>query len=250
MLSVMLLSTLAMAEPSAKAPPKVLVLDLQSDEATESTARLLRDEVAVELSRGGRMEVLSSEDLRRAISVEAEKEAMGCESDASCLAELGEAMGARFIVHGSVGALGSTTIVHINLFDTQQSRAVARETAESRVLDDLLPEVRAALGRVKVQMLGDDPSAPAPSPGEGMSPLTLTGGVALGLGAAAMVVGAVMMGVAWGDYSNVTPPSEGGPSPEKRLAAQGTGSVGTFVVIGGAVVAAAGAGVFALGGTE
>ena len=66
MISLVLLSTLAVAEPAAP-PPKVLVLDLRADEGGESTARLLRDEVAVVLSRGAQMEVLSSEDLRRAL---------------------------------------------------------------------------------------------------------------------------------------------------------------------------------------
>src|SRR4051812_46475428 len=127
MISLAAAALLAAAAPSPSAAPqtlKVLVLDLRVDAAPESTARVIRDEIAVSLGHDVRLDVLSTEDLRRVVDIDAQKRAAGCNEE-SCLAELGAALGARFIVHGALSVLGSTTIVHLNLFDTQSGRAVA-----------------------------------------------------------------------------------------------------------------------------
>lgn len=241
MLSLMLLSSLVAAEPL-----KVLVLDLQAENVPESTARIVRDEIAVDLGRDQRLDVLSTEDLRRVVSVEVERKALGCDEQ-SCLAEMGQALGARYIVHGSVALLGSTTIIHLSLFDSGESRSVARETAEATNADQLLPELRAALARVRGRMLGE-PAAPAMSVHEDTGPpaLAIAGGVTGGVGALVLGAGALLMGLAAPTFYDVTPPPEG-PSPEQRVAAQGQGQIGTALLAGGVVVGAIGGALFAFG---
>lgn len=234
MLPLLLLSSLAAAEPL-----KVLVLDLRFEDVPESTARIVRDEIAVDMSRDQRLDVLSTEDLRRVVSVEVEKKALGCDEQ-SCLTEMGQALGARYIVHGSVALLGSTTIIHLNLFDTEASRSIARETAEAKRADDLLPELRAALARIRARMMGA-PASPALSVRDdsGLSGLAIVGGVAGGVGLLVLGAGALLMGLAAPTFYDVTPPPEG-PSPADRVAAQGQGQIGTGLLVGGAVVGAAG----------
>ncbi|OGQ26083.1 MAG: hypothetical protein A2138_17480 [Deltaproteobacteria bacterium RBG_16_71_12] len=242
MLSLLLLSSLAAAEPL-----KVLVLDLQAENVPTSTARIVRDEIAVEMGRDERLDVLSTEDLRRVVSVEVEKKALGCDEQ-SCLSEMGQALGARYIVHGSVALLGSTTIIHLNLFDTEASRSVARETSEAKSADQLLPELRTALTRIRARMLGA-PAAPAMTVQDdaGLSGLAIVGGVAGGVGVLVLGAGAVMMGMAAPTFYDVTPPEEGGPEPADRAAAQGTGQVGTGLLVGGALVGVIGGAMLALG---
>src|SRR5688572_9688705 len=112
----MLALALALSLSAAPAAPlKVLVLDLRADGAPDAVARLVRDEVTVSLGRDKRLDVLSSEDLRRAVAVQGEQAALGCDTAKadSCLAEIGQALGARYIVHGSIGVLGGNTIVHL-----------------------------------------------------------------------------------------------------------------------------------------
>ncbi|MBI1947334.1 MAG: hypothetical protein HYS27_16690 [Deltaproteobacteria bacterium] len=240
MLSLLLLSSLAAAEPL-----KVLVLDLQAENVPESTARIVRDEIAVDMSRDDRLDVLSTEDLRRVVSVEAERKALGCDEQ-TCLAEMGQALGARYIVHGSVALLGTTTIIHLNLFDTEASRSVARETAEAKSADNLLPELRSALARVRSRMLGA-PAAPAMTVQDdaGFSGLAVVGGVAGGVGLLTLGAGVVLMGLAAPTFYDVTPPPEG-PSPNDRVAAQGQGQLGTGLLLGGAVVGVVGGALLAL----
>lgn len=230
MLSLLFLSSLAAAEPL-----KVLVLDLRFEAVPESTARIVRDEIAVDMSRDARLDVLSTEDLRRVVSVEVEKKALGCDEQ-SCLTEMGQALGARYIVHGSVALLGSTTIIHLNLFDTEASRSIARETAEAKNPDDLLPQLRAALARVRGRMLGEA-AAPAMSVRDdgALSPLAIVGGTVAGVGVLVLGAGALMMGLAAPTFYDVSPPPDG-PDPDDRVAAQGQGQIGTGLLVGGALV--------------
>ena len=246
MISLLLWAALATGEvPAAPQQPplKVLVLDLRADDVPDSTARIIRDEITVVMSRDERLDVMSSEDLRRVVTVEAEKNALGCSNDESCLAEIGQALGARYIVHGSVAVLGSSTIIHLTLVDTDAGRAVARETAETKTTDELLPLLRAALGRVRARMLGEAP--PTPAPQAGLSGLATLGLVAGGAGVLGLAAGGAMMAAAWPAFANPAPPPEG-PAPDEREAAQGLGQAGTLVLAAGAVVAAAGSALFAL----
>ncbi len=247
--------TAAVPSPAAQtptlpsAPLKVLVLDLRADTVSTDTTRLVRDEIAVDMGRDTRLDVLSSEDLRNVVSIDAQKQAMGCD-ESSCLAEVGAALGARYIVHGSVGQLGKTTIVHLNLFDTQTSRSVARETAEATTPETLLPAVRAALLRLRTTMLGSADVSDVAATGPGLSGLVIAGGAVAVAGVVGLVVGAVLIGIALPTFSDTTPPDQGGPSVADRLDAQARGRVGTVLVAVGAIVVVAGAALGVVGALE
>src|SRR5690606_20780212 len=57
-------------------------------EVDRSSLATLTSLVTIALSESGRFEVVSSSDVREVIALEAQRQAMGCESDASCLAEV------------------------------------------------------------------------------------------------------------------------------------------------------------------
>jgi TolB-like protein len=234
-------------------PMKVLVLDLRAESVPEQTARLIRDEIAVDMGRDDRLDVLSSEDLRRVVDLDAEKKTMGCD-EGSCLAEVGAALGARYIVHGSIGVLGSSTIVHLNLFDTESSRSLARETAEAKTQDEILPSVRAALARVRARILGEPTPVNAATvtedSGGGLPVLAIVGGAVAGLGVLGAIGGGVMMGLAWPTFSNGSAPDDGGPAVADRQSAQTQGAIGTVVLGAGAVLAVGGGVLLGLGVME
>jgi TolB-like protein len=229
----------AAAVQVAKGPTKILVLDLRFEDVSEKTARVMRDEIVVDLDRDAAIEVLSSEDVRAVMDVEASKRSMGCD-DTSCLAEVGSALGARYVVHGSLGRIGSTTFIHLNLFDTEQARAVARETAEAKSDDELVPALRGALLRLRLAMGLAPAPPPPPEEGGGPSTLLLAGGGVAGLGVLAAGAGAVLMVLAWPTYSSVALEKDGGPSDAARADAQAMGIAGTLVVGAGAAIVAVG----------
>jgi TolB-like protein len=147
--------TVALAA-KAERPEKrrVLVLDLRSDGAKPEHARLVTDNVVVALSRFSQLEVVSSEDVRRMVQTEGEKQAVGCTDD-SCLTEIASAMGASLVVHGSIGKLESLTIVNLSLYDSKAGKSIGRESIRVQRLDDLPYMVEDATARLVRPLLGE-----------------------------------------------------------------------------------------------
>jgi TolB-like protein len=233
MFGIALLLALGGAEPApSPSVMKILVLDLRADSTPPETARLLTSEITVHLARDRRLSVLSVEDLRSVISLEAEKKAMGCD-EAACLAEIGSALGARYVVHGSIGKLGELTLLHLHLFDTQTQESIARETAEASTQSALLAETRHAIDRISRRITGD------PEPAKSPSALTFLGGGAAVAGGAAVIGGALAAALSAPVVSDLD------KAPVERQTAQTNGAIGTVVAIAGGAVLAAGGGLLA-----
>ena len=162
----------------AKAPTRVLVLDVAGAAVTKDEGGALRDTLASELSKRKKYEVLTSEDVRRVLDVEAQRQAAGCEGESSCLAEIGAALGADRVVYGNVARLGSTLVVSLSVVDPSDARAFGRDTFQAGSVEEvgrLMPEAAERLfGRASA------------GTGDGGAPVvTILGGVVtvIGLGA-------------------------------------------------------------------
>ncbi len=136
---------------------RVLVLDLRNDGAAPEHARSITDSVVVGLSRFKEFEVISSEDMRRLIENESDKQSMGC-NDETCLVELANAMGAQLIVHGSIAKLDSLHVVNLSLFDAKAGKSVQRESIQAQRLQDLPSLVEEATGRLIAPLRTDTDS--------------------------------------------------------------------------------------------
>jgi TolB-like protein len=242
------------AAPVEKPPEKasVIVLDLKPTNADPETARLITDLVAVSLGRTRAFQVLTSEDVRSVVALEAEKHAMGCD-DASCLAEIAGAMGADFVVHGSVGALGELFVVNLNLFDSQMAKSVGRESAQVRdraelpgaidammktMVRDLVPEEAAAEPPPPAPAAEPTPAPVAEGSGENppfLSPLFLGGAAGAVLCAGGAVGLAVVAVLANGTVEDKTAP--GDERASARTLGQGA-VVGAAALGVGAAIAA------------
>jgi len=253
------------AEPAAAAQPapkpSVIVLDLQPTNADAQTAQLITDLVAVSLGRTKHFQVLTSEDVRSVVALEAEKHALGCD-DASCLAEIAGAMGADYVLHGSVGALGALFVVNLNLFDSQQAKSIGRESAQVTdraklpaaidemtkiLIVELVPEAPVAVSEPaapsapEAAVAPDEPalaSADAASP-PFLSPLFLGGAVGAAL-CAAGTVGLGLYAVTQNDI--VSDPAELGEARKEarstgQLALAGAGTLAVATVLAAGVAA-------------
>lgn len=100
-------------------------------------AALFTSIVATAAEQQQSVDVLTSEDVRKAIQVEADKQSMGCDDEASCLAEIAGAMGARAIIYGSVGELGELKLVTLNLYDTADGKSGGRVVVRGKTLEEL-----------------------------------------------------------------------------------------------------------------
>src|SRR5262249_37444764 len=142
-------------------------------------------------------------DISAALGAERQKQLMGC-TESSCLAELGGAMGADYLVRGSASALDQDTALSLSLLAPQgtvlsqvrtrvpghSSSALvsALEEQVPRLVDPVREPLHLAPARAKPAggLVEAPPPEPAPSSGVGRT----VGKVLLGVGAAGVVAGA------------------------------------------------------------
>ena len=180
---------------------KVLVMDLAAEGPVDTgTVKTLTGIVSAELAAYTDLDVMADADVRRMLELEGEKQSVGC-GDTSCLADIAGAMGARLVVFGSVGKLGDTLVLHLNLYDSQQAQSVGRQFLEAKdvsALPTLLqPKLRALLERTYAEQhlvlpplpKVEEPPPPPPPPKPESSPLVP--GILIGAGAAGIAGGVV-----------------------------------------------------------
>lgn len=160
-------------------PERVVVLDFKG-EAQPGEKTLITDLIATKIDKYG-LEVLTASDVREAVDLQAQGATLGCETDASCLADIASAMGAKYVVFGSIGRLGKNFLININIFDQTSAQSAARETIQAENLDVLPAKIDDGVTRLMSRIVQVAPP-PAPPPAAPMNPMVIGGGAALGVG--------------------------------------------------------------------
>ena len=137
---------LLMAAPAtAQAPataeadrPSIALLDIavQNDDDKElagSIGALLAERVG----RLGAFDVITQDDVRRMISFDRMKVALSCEDEASCLSEIGGAVGARYLISGALSRLDEQLFLAVSLIDIELVKTISRETLSASNAVDL-----------------------------------------------------------------------------------------------------------------
>jgi len=127
MIPALILATLVGATP---AKPKLVVLELKpAGDVDAALAGALSETVAAEAAGRGFFDVISSREIGTLIDIERQKQMMGCsEEDASCFAEITGALGARFVLSGTVARLGDAYQLSLQMIDSEKARTVGRAT--------------------------------------------------------------------------------------------------------------------------
>jgi hypothetical protein len=94
----------ALPAPAAEQQPKLAILDLTANGASRELASAAGGVAASELDRLGVFKVMTADTIRNMLAFEKQRQMLGC-SDAGCLAELGGALGADYLVAGKVSRL-------------------------------------------------------------------------------------------------------------------------------------------------
>jgi hypothetical protein len=221
------LLTAATAEAKAK-KPRVVLLDIPADAAfPPNVTKTLNDFLAGALADQG-LDVVTSQDITAVLGLEKQKELLGC-SDGSCLAELGGALGADYVVRGNMAVLDTETAVALTLLDAR-GRAVQmkRKKVSGKssavllaALEDLVPPLVAPIQPAhppEPSVAGTAPPAPstiitpapavAPAPAGGLTASSAQAGsgpptgalIALGAGAAGLVGAGICSGLSYASY--------------------------------------------------
>lgn len=183
-------------------PIRVIVLDLKGSGVDESEIDPITGFITVELSNYPQLEVMSGADVRAMVEFEGEKQALGCDDDTSCLAEVAGAMGARLVFFGTLGRVGSSYTMVLNLYDSEVGRSVGRTFKRGATVDDMMNAVPIAVFDTAGPFLerqGHEVAAPtttappAPPVASSGSPLAILLPVGtLGLGAALVGTGVAL----------------------------------------------------------
>jgi len=154
-LAVMLGSTAAVAQT---ARPRIAVWDLKVVQGISAgSAEILTDIIATDLAQTGSVQVIARQDVQALLGFEKHKQQLGC-IEQGCLAEIGGALGADYVVSGQVGKLGDQFRVSLIAVDAKTAVAVAR-AAEFCAADEL---VLATATRVALKSLFNQLAAALP----------------------------------------------------------------------------------------
>ncbi|MBI3184900.1 MAG: hypothetical protein HYZ28_22400 [Myxococcales bacterium] len=215
------------------APPsrKVAVLPLEAGKDVDAKlAEALTEAFVTAYSRGTSASVISSGDMLAVIGLERQRALLGCaDQDSGCLAELGGALGADFLVSGAISRVGRSFILTARVYELARSAVVGR--AEQRVdsEDGLLD----ASGR-----LAADLTTGADTPVRGGAGRRLFGFGLLGI-SGLLAAGGVWAGLsAQQQMSIAARPETPQPSvPQMSSAARTTGLIGDGLYVGAAAAA-------------
>lgn len=169
------------AAPTSTEAPSLVVLQLQPGGGLDpSLATSLTEAVTSEVAQLKLFKVVSAAELQTLLGLERQKALLGCnEASSSCMSELADAMGARFVVSGTVTRLGEALQLNLQALDTRRAQALGRSTRIATSLEVL----RSQLPFAVAEAVG----APPPQ-----RPSRVPGVVMLAAGGAGVVVGGVL----------------------------------------------------------
>lgn len=129
----------AAKEPPAPATPAkkderipVAIMEVSaSPNVSAELAAALADVVPQELNDLGLFRTITRSDVAEMIKYEQRQQLLGCE-ESGCMNELGSALGADYLVSGSVTLLGELYVLQFRLIRTSASRVVQRVSREYR----------------------------------------------------------------------------------------------------------------------
>ena len=155
----------ASTPPGATGRIGVQVLALSPEAGVDpASARLLTDFLVSELSSRPQLQVFGQSDLETLLKAAREQRSLECNSDAdACLAEVAGAMGAQWLIGGSVGVLGDRLIVNIRLTDTRHHQMLAHVSEQARgSTNELLGVIKALVPKLLEQAQPNTDWAPHP----------------------------------------------------------------------------------------
>ncbi len=234
--------------PVAPAPDvdAVLVMDLRAVDIATSQAKLVDGLVASAVARRLKMLPTSAqptlhtfEEFRTLADVEAQRSVSGCDdASASCLAEIAGALGARYVVSGTLGGLGDEVVLQLALLDTRTAQTLSRSSAGAASVSALRDRLDVAVADVLDPIV----SAEVGVDDDGPSFALIAGGSVAAIGVVAAVAGFGGLAV----FESRLTPTSTSSGAEKQQALE-LAWPALWVGVGGTVVAAAGVAVAMMG---
>ncbi len=126
---------------------------------------LLSEVALTEAGAMDRVDVIGRSDIDSMLGFEKQKQMLGCTEEASCVAEIGGALGVEYVIVGSLGRIGGLYRLDMKLVETSKGRVRARtgESVEGRE-EKLVASVQRALHRLLDPIVLTGPAGQPPPP--------------------------------------------------------------------------------------
>ena len=146
----------------AAEPVSVAVMEFTSKGGvTQDQMDALSDMLAKEIEGLGDYRVIGKSDISSMLSLEEQKQRLNACDDQACLAEIGGALGVRWVVVGNVSLFGDTYLFNMKLIDVEKARVAGRVSksikgGESKLIAEL-PSGARELFKAVAGQLGVEP---------------------------------------------------------------------------------------------
>jgi len=148
-------------KPAASTKPTIAVLNLKNTAGVSAgEAEVISDRLRNEIFRTGVVDVMERDQMQAVLAEQGFQKSGAC-TDEGCMVEIGQLLGVKSIVTGSLGKLGSMFMINMRAVDVQTgklTRAISKDIkGDIEELVDILPELAG-------QLVGSDTPAPPPRP--------------------------------------------------------------------------------------
>ena len=135
---------------------------------SEKQMDALGDLLANEIRELGDYRVIGKSDIRAAVDFESQKTLLGC-TDEACIAELGGALGVRYVVVGNISMFGELYLLNLKILDVEKIRVakgLSRKVSggESKLIDALSIAARELIEGAGFKISKESRPEPAPEP--------------------------------------------------------------------------------------
>ena len=114
--------------------PTVVVAPIKQLSPFEGIA-MLTEELRTQVARHGKYRLVTPEEMA-AVDGELQRQLEGGCSDSSCVAEIGGALGAQFVITGQIGKLGRIYSLNLKLVDIETVAAKQAASARAASVED------------------------------------------------------------------------------------------------------------------
>ena len=103
---------------------RTAVYNLELESIPESMGRVVTDALLAEVRKIEGISAIGMEEITQMISLEAQKQMMGCDASESCLAQIAGALGVDELITGNLTELSGSRVLTIRRIDQQRAKVV------------------------------------------------------------------------------------------------------------------------------
>ncbi|MBD3242993.1 MAG: hypothetical protein GF331_20540 [Chitinivibrionales bacterium] len=149
---------------AAKAPVSIAVNELLAEGLPASEARIISDRIRTELLNTGSFRVMERAEMERILKEQGFQKTGAC-SDESCVLEVGQLLGVRQMLTGSIGKIGDLYTINTRMIDIRTGEILYSANVDCRckVSDVLQQSTRQVAQLIAQKSSGRQPSPDADS---------------------------------------------------------------------------------------